>query len=270
MSHISDLPVMVPPDPMYAILYKKPGQLSMVMGGAGGQLTWRVPDSIIAQFLKVVGGLPEVIAVAGNPPSTITRIVSLRHPLFPNLLASDVQATGVGFAANGNPTMGNWWKYWDVQVTFSTPQYQVDGSDPFLNIATRPSGRTIAMPASAATFTAGDHPVIDPGVYVPGMTYEITINGLPSFSEAFWFGYFRTINSTTFRNFAPHTVLFNGPALNRTVTIGNVVRNNVTIPFEISALDWNYEAKASGALDTMSVNGSPWYTAVDFNQIFAQ
>ncbi len=269
MSKISDLPTVTPPDPQYGILHNKPGQLTMTGGASGGQLTWHVPNSIIAQFLKVVGGLPETIVLGGNPPQTVNRIVPLRHPLFPNMLASDVQAVGVGYGPTADATMGPWWSYWDVTVTFSTPQYQVDGSDPFLTIGARPSGRTIAMPASAATFPDASHPVIDPGVFVPGWTYEITINGAPSFDESFYNGYLRTLNSTVFRNCAVGTVLFPGPALSRTVTLGGVARNAITFPFEVSALDWNYEAKSNGAIDILSINAATWYSYKDFNLLLS-
>jgi hypothetical protein len=266
MSYYTDLPVSC----QKTWLQKKPAQLGMNSGTTTAQLTWQVPDVDIAQFMAVVSGLKETIVLPGNPPSTVQRIVPLRHPRFTNLLADSAQAVAKGFAPNGDPTLGNWWSSWDVQVDFRTPQFNVDGSDPFLTISARPSGRTIAMPASAATFSSdSSHPVIDPGVFIPGWTYEITINGAPTFDEAFYNGYLRTINTTTFRNCAPGTVLFPGPALNRTVTIGNVARNSITFAFEVSALNWNLQGKSDGTTDTLNFNGTPWYSSKDFNLLLS-
>jgi hypothetical protein len=251
MATVADLPASA------KILYGPGGQISgQVFAQCGADLTWSVPDVDVQQFLTVVGG-----GVSGGQGST-QWVIPLRHPSFTQLYAKSISGKTLGY-----DTVRKYFAMWAITVHFETPPYATNGPDAFLTIQGRPGGRAMALPASGGTLADGSRTAHDPGQWVPGFTYDVTVHQLPYLNEGGWLGFIRCVNSTTFRNCPPGTVLYSGPAFNRTTTFSGVTTYEVTHSFEVSAVDWNSEYGMDGSLQEWTSAGNTRYPKVDLNQL---
>jgi hypothetical protein len=240
--------------------------------GSGDKLTWVVPEADLTLFLKALTGLPETFTLPGTPPVSISRIVPLRSPYFPNVLADQFDCKSAGFrSASERATAAlltgqAWWSTYFVTVIFKTPQYQVDGSEPFMTVESDPSGRTDPVTASGMQFPDASHPTFDPGLWLPGENYRITLVGVPVPSRSIYLTYYGSVNSATWRGFPRGTVRYMAPSIRTTTTIGNVQSSTVCHHFETSTVDWNLAYKSDGTTGNLTVAGivNPRYAYKDF------
>jgi hypothetical protein len=225
---------------------------------------WYVPYEDSNAFLRAVAG-----DVQGDK-NQFTRIVPLRHVDLPWCVAYDLDGELVGWDETLTGPMGEvgYFAGLKCKIAYKVPAWDLDGADAFLEIAGRPSPRTLFAPGSAATFPDSSHPVHDPGIFVPGFQYDVTVHQLPFLDEATYQAYMGGVNNATFRRCPAGTVLYEGPSFVRTSTFGGVTTYKVTHSFQVSAVPWQYEAKASGALDAIQLNGSYRYFPTDFSVLF--
>lgn len=234
-----------------------------------GDVTFLVPMPVLTSFLQIVGG-----GVSGAKGST-QWVVPLQHPLFPWLIASRIGGEAVGWDGHSTAVFNSavvnggagFYSHMVVDVHFETPQWALSGGDAFLTINGRPSGRSMAVPASAGTLTDGTHPAHDPGIWVPGFTYDITVHSLPYIDPTGWLTYLPAVNSVAFRGVPAGQVLYNAPAFTSTKTFLGVQSYEVTHSFEVSAIPWNQEFGMNGNPQEWKPNGNDRYNALDLNQL---
>jgi hypothetical protein len=221
-----------------------------------GQCSWYVLATEITAFCRVVFG-------ATNTVNGYGYVVPMSHPDFPWLYAKSFDGEWCGWDQVNNHVLG-----YKVTVTFSSWPFAFSGSDAFLTIQSQPSGRAMALPASAGTLTDGTHPAHDPGGYFPGITYTITQHQLAYLNEAYYLTFANCVNSVAWRGYSAGYVLYNGPGITRTTTFAGVTTWEVTHTFEVSANQWNYEYGANGNLQEWKPNGVDRHGVADLNQVF--
>lgn len=226
---------------------------------------WVVPNAHITAAMTTIGGTAETIGVPGF--ASVTRLVPLRYPEYPSLIAEAAVARACGH--NGEKNGAGFYSHWKISVDFGSPDYDVDGPDAWLTVTTSPSGRSLPVPFGAIVASGGSAPAGARTVFVPGYTYSVTVHKLSFFDNAFYQGQLKRTNNALWRGCPAGTVLFNGPRMTRTSMLGGVKTYEVGLEFEVSALPWNYAVFPDGSVGpTTFLGGGDVYVPVDFHALF--
>lgn len=255
-------------------LYRSPSEVNLEGIATPGQKAtatemWQCLRSDLTAFLNVVIGSIEVVGGYGG---AVARRVPLRHPEYPFLLATGARSKCKGVLAGsgtGAAAVATFWKYADVQVSFSSMPYDISGQNAFLSRSGSPSSRPI--PGSAAGFRLGANPPpfdIDDGVEGEEFTY--TTHQLPTLPIAVYDGVRNCVNDGTFVGRPLGTVLYRGPQYNQTAQFDGSQSWEVTHQFSYSKVPWNSYYTPLGTVAALTrADGSLKYPLADLTQVFS-
>lgn len=260
MSTVSQLPASA------VRLFKQATEVSLEGLGTPGQKataseTWQVPMADRTDFLNTVAGTVEIVGGFGG---AVARVVPLRHPEYPNLLAVSARSKGKGWDGDEG-----FWAFADITVMFETRPYDLSGQNAFLSRSGQGSVRGI--PGPAANFLLGGvTPGFDPGEQIYGEEFSFTTHNLPTLPMSIYNTARNCVNSSAFFEYPPGTVLYNGPQYNQTQTIGGVTQWEVSHSFIYSKVPWNYYFASDGTLGVLTrADGSLKYEEQDLTTIFS-
>jgi hypothetical protein len=250
-------------------LFRPEAEISADMTTVEASASWWVDNADLTAALGVIGGTVETVSGFGSP---ITRVVPLRYPEYTWIVADNLRAVACGHDQKRVSTDG-FYTGWKIHVHFRKPRYDIEGPDAFLSVSWQSTGRILPGPASAFVGAgSGLHPIHDPGLWVPGRDYTITLHQLPIANLddylAFWTGAQRSVNASTYRGIPAGQLMFNGDSGYRTTTIANVTTYEVSLSFSASNVPWNQEVMGDGSLEDLLMDGNPRYPAIDFLTLF--
>lgn len=218
---------------------------------------WPSAQSFIEGKLEMVGGFT----------GTMIRRVPLRHPTYDNLLATGYSGSSLGFL-KGATDATNSRLYRTVEVTFSPPDYNLDGQKAFITESTSPSTRSLIAPPSIFLVN-GLAPTVDHEFEVPGTNLSLTLHQLDSLPLATYALYQRRVNNADFYGYEMGTLLYLGPSSNRTRNVGATLSYEVTHEFVWSSIAWNYVFTPAGTLSEMTyAGGTRRYPLANFQALF--
>lgn len=231
-----------------------------------GTINFKVKADEFRAAWPVICGTVESVGVSvGGTGATINRVIPLRHPWSPKMIAETANASFVGH--NQKTGADGFYSWCKVQVNFATPDYDIEGDDAFLTVSTRPSGRAINVPTAA--FSVGGFTAMNGTRFIPGYTYEIMLHKFPYFDVGLYQGISRSVNSAPWRGCPAGCAMFLGPTTTRTSTVLGVTSYEIGLAFDISSIPWNQELGADGLWYDCTFNGTNlWYPEVDFSQLF--
>ncbi len=218
---------------------------------------WYVDFADLATFLRVVGGTAESIG------GVLTRIVPLRFKDYDWAIAYDSNVEYVGYNSTTNT-----WKGAMATISYRIPDYGVSGTDAFLTISTTPQNRLMPLWSSGAAMASG---AVGGELHyeVPGFTYNVAMHRLADVPFSTWQSYAGYSNNATWRTFPAETVKFMGPTVQRTSAFNGVTTYEVTLAFEVSRVNWNYEFNAAGTLAYAYYGASTKrHPTADFTSVF--
>jgi hypothetical protein len=218
--------------------------------------SWYVPFEYMTTFLRTVGGTVE------NIGGILNRVVPLRFAEYTWCIAYDCNVEYVGWNATTNNFKGI-----QARISYRTPPYPVDGTDAFMTLGTQ--SQTYAIPAPAGILSGSGGSVSnDRNLDCGGMTFRLDFHKLASFDPSTYVSVGTVVNLNIWRSFAPGTVKFEGVGANRTTTFNGMTSWEVSYPFQVRYIPWNYEFMDNGSLGAVSYNGTPRYASADFSSVF--
>lgn len=225
---------------------------------ARGSITYIVPAGQLKGFLEVVGGKAELV---GNG---VTRVVPLRHPYYPFMVADRVECEGWGME-DGNPT------HWFATVDFATPDYDLDGKNAFLTIEGQGSHELVPLPNGSIKFLDGSRPTQAVGYPMGSMTVSVTIHQLPYLDLGRYLPYVGRANNAGFFGWPAGHVKYAGVAFYRTSTFSGVTTYQVTHQFQCREVPWGFEQHPDGITGWAQLlynNNLPVQARTDISQVF--
>ena len=217
---------------------------------------WYVPFAYMTNFLRTVGGTVE------NIGGILNRVVPLRFNEYTWCIAYDCSVEYVGWDASTNTFKGIM-----AKISYRTPPYPVDGTDAFMTLGTQAQAVGMATPAGMLSGSGG-RVGSDTQFQAGGMTYRWDFHKLASFDPSAYAAIGTVVNSNVWRGFAAGTVKFEGVGANRTTSFNGVTSWEVSFPFQVRFVPWNYEFMDDGSLGAVTYNGTSRYPAVDFASTF--
>lgn len=220
--------------------------------GVGGEASDLLP------FLQFVGGTPETITVGGV---TTERIVPLRDPYFPDMVAQRVRVdrTGRGIATTPGWTDAKVW------VDFALVPYDFAGDQPYLTLRRRYGASAITLPGQAYAVSSVrlNH---DVAIAMPEILYSATAYNVPSRDDSVYKVLMGKVNSDVFLGFDAETVRFDGVEDEIVKTIAFTTNRTVSLSLAWRPRSWNQVLLPSGVWATpLNVNdGSKLYTPAVF------
>jgi hypothetical protein len=240
----------------------EPGQ------GCTSSETWRVDTGDTLAFVNAIFGGPEVVGGWGG---SIVRVIPLRHPEFPALLATSFTSDTKGFTDNSQFIAGpmtGFWQYRFITVNFKTRPFLLTGQDAFMTQARSPEQRQI--PSGASNFKLnGNAPTFDPTDEINGESWTFTTHQLPSLDQDVYDKVRNCVNNGVFYGRPIGTVLYRGPSISETVTVTGQLTYEVTHNFSYSEVPWNKYYIGSVLYDMYRADGSTYkYLLADLTTIF--
>lgn len=264
MSELSSSPVPWKP------LYKPAGVIDLGPGGRGSSLAFHVGVNVggapldVLAFLQHIDGTPETVVLPGG--ITVERIVPLIHPYIPQMLARHVRAEGTGRPIAVAPG----YEDWKVTVDFESTLFGLGGDQPFLTINRNYGGNFVTRPGTAYVgFTNGIRLRQDVGVFLPEVSYQVTLYQVPAVNDALICGLTGKVNLTEFLGRPPGTVRFDGLQTSYTQSTWNQVTFTVAFAFSFRLVPWSDVVFPDGTTDT-AVNvdtGDPIYLLDELNDL---
>lgn len=246
-------------------LYKPAGTVGGDERGWGGSLGFHVGSGAGGQpmdmitFLQFVGGTSETITVGST---TYERIVPLKHPYFPAMVAVGARAQGIGTALAVAPG----WSDWVVEVDFAVVPYSFGGDQPYLTIRRKYGASAITLPGRAYAISGVplNH---DVAVMIPEVVYSVTAYNVPSMDDTVFKTLVGKVNSTTFLGYTPETVRFDGIEDEIVMTIGFTQNRTVSMAITWRPRSWNEVLLPSGvwAAPINIADGTKLYGSGDLN-----
>jgi hypothetical protein len=162
------------------------------------------------------------------------------------------------------------YRYAQVDLTYSTPSYNMSGTDAFVTIEGEAGGQEVTVPFQSYSFSDGSKPEQPVGILVPNQQITMTYHRVPYVDYSTFTGYAGTVNSATFLGLSAGYVLCNPIKWSTGITVGSLPLYEVTYSFSWRAVPWNKFLKADGTYDTLTNSaGSPVFGSTDFNALFS-
>lgn len=243
---------------------KAPPTLRMNRQGTEARMAWKVLKAEADAALTAIGGVAETATIFGQ---SVSRIVPLRHPDYPDwLICDEVSATDMGW-----DTAAEREEFTHIEVVFRTPNYDITGDSPYVEFSGDPAVRTVPSPA-AAWLVDGLAPHRDPDLEIGGADFQLVLHNCPTIDLGPLLTYSRYVNSAPWYGCPVGTVLYHGPRWNRQIRLGNQSSWQIGLAFSATSPEcpWNYYGAADGSLAELATAGSVRrYPAVNFNLLFA-
>ena len=201
----------------------------------------------------------------------MSRIVTLQHPRFTNLYASEVQWEDRGESGNTTDLYGGF-THTLINVTFKTPEFPPTGDNAFLEFRGRCAPRMGRVPAEAVTI-GGVPSVFDTDQLIGGSDFEIVLHQLPSFDYPYYLARQNRTNSAAWTfmgvTYPAESLLFLGPSWHMKRQVGGVEQWEVGLGFQATTSDflWNRNRDATGAIGLELVAGQRKYPLLNFNEL---
>lgn len=237
-----------------------PGQQPRIRYHANGfeaSDQWYVDFADLTRFMQVVGGTVESVG------GVLNIVVPLRFKDYEFAIATSCEPEYVGYNSTTNT-----WKGAKVNVSYETPTYGVTGADAFLTESTNPSNRVLPLWTSAAAMASG---AVGGDLHyeIGGFTYSVALHKRASLPLATWQSYGGYVNDATWRTYPAETVKFVGPSSQSTSSFNGIRTYEVTLLFEVSRINWNYEFNSAGTLAYAYYGGSnKRHPTASFSSIF--
>jgi hypothetical protein len=248
----------------FRTLYAPAGTVGMGNGAVGSSLGFHVGVGVggvatdMIDFLTFVGGTSEDVTIGGL---TVSRIVPLKHPYFPAMVAVGARAEGTGRGIDAEPG----WTDWRILVDFAVIPYAFGGDTPYLTVRRNYGASAITLPgrAYAVSGTPLNH---DVAVMVPEVSYNVTKYNVPTMDDSVYKTLAGKVNSDVFLGYAAETVRFDGVQDEISQTIAFTTNRTVSLAVAWRPRSWNQILLPSGVWATpVNVSdGSKMYTPAPF------
>ena len=232
----------------YHILTNPRWQIGGDAGGYGASLTFRVGAGVpggsqadIFTFIDFVGGVEEFVTIGGVDT---TRVVPLRHPFLPGMVAVALRAEGTGRPSVDAPGSTDA----KIHVDFAVVPYGFDGSTPHMTLNRDYGAEAITLPGQAYA-VGGTRLNHDVAVVMPIQHYTVTHYNVPTLDDSLFATLVGKVNNATFLDRAAGTWLFGGVRDQITRTIGGTLNRTVVVSTDMiqEALEKIYPAPALAA-----------------------
>lgn len=229
-------------------------------GGTDAVMAWICKQSEASAALGVIGGTTETITCMG---ASVSRIVPLRHPAYPWLIADEVTAEDFGWEAAGGGVPAE--TDTKITVVFKSPSWDMSGSQSFLEFVGQGSSRMIPAPQGA--YQSGHQPgETTAGEQANGADFQLILHQVPSFNLGTLCALMNTTNNATFYGNPAGTVLFLGPSWQIQQQLGGVLSWRVGLGFKATDPNrpWNYGYLSDNTWgQILKADGSLRYPLVD-------
>ncbi len=252
----------------YRILHNPGGTLGGDERGVGGSLGFHLGANVpgggglatdVLDFITFLGGAVETVVIGGV---AVERIVPLRHPYLPDMVALSYRAERTGKPIAAIPG----WADWKVFVEFGTVPFAFGGDTPYLTIRRRYGASAITQPGKAYAISGVplEH---DVAVVIPEILYSATKYNVPTMDDSVYKTLAGKVNDATFLGYAAETVRFDGVEDEINVTVGFVTTRTVSLSLAWRPRSWNEVLLPSGVWAApLNINdGSKMYAAGDFS-----
>lgn len=239
-------------------------------GGWGGSMAFHVgagvtggggsPDHIYP-FVTFVGGQVETVSIGGV---LVERIVPLRHPYLPWMVATRVRAVGTGQTLPGAPGSTDA----KVMVDFEIPLYGFGGDTPYSVLRHRGDATAITLPGRAYA-VSGVPLQHDVAISMPGILFSFTLYQVPTLNIDLYTSLCGKVNNATFLGRDAGTVRFDTFEDEISTTIGGVQTKSVSLALAWRPRPWNQVLLPNGSWsEPLNVNdGSKIHTTADFSSL---
>lgn len=261
MSYVTDLPAS-------ALLTYAPN--ATVSGDESG---WRAEMGWVCDYADQDAFLATVAGTAENVGNNITRIVPLRHPRYPDMLAFNVKSQGTGHDPNATPSVAGYqYEKAKILVSFKSWPFPIVGNQPFMTLRLRKSSEAITIPQAGYKFTSTGQILqgVDAAVIVPTTVYSLTMYQCPTLDDDLITSIqANPVNSDTIFNKAPGYVRFDGCDSEISQTVTGVITYTKTLTFTYRTAPWNQVLNPAGAWEApvKISDGSNMYGTSALNQL---
>jgi hypothetical protein len=261
VSTVADLPT------PWSYLYAPQLRVSGDRGGWRSTLAFRCTFANLANFATIIGGAPQTITTTWG---SISRIVSLQHPLYPALWADRVQCEATGTASTTSTALADLYTDARVFVDFGTIPYPVTGDSAYMTWEVDQGAVYTTQPGRKFKFASGEPLDQDAGAWSVQNTYILTLYQCPSQGDANIDLLSGKLNNATFFGRPANSLLFGGCKSIYEVSVAGVVRYTKSYVFTYRSYSWNQAYKRDGTLDTpVDPAGNAPYQTGDFNLLFS-
>lgn len=230
----------------YGPYARKPNTMGrMSRQGTEETISWIIKTENYPDAVDVIAGVVESVVILGT---VVTRIIPMKHPDFPALLAEDIVWRHMG---EGGSTFGGY-THTRLDVTFRTQNYQTSGPLAYVEPIATPSQRSVPTPSAA--WTVGGDPVFrDPDYSVGGSDIKLIMHHCPPIDNGTLNVYARYVNDDPFLGNPRGCVLYHGGEQIPQSSI-STAGQRVILSFSATTPEypWNYFSKADGSLALLS------------------
>jgi hypothetical protein len=194
--------------------------------------------------------------------ASVERIVPLRHPFLPNLVA-----VGVRWRCTGRPIEEDpGWTDAKIEIEFGVPAYNLDT---FYTVRTRFGGEFDTIPNAAMAFADGTRITGDWGVFVPEIAMVVTTFQSPAPVGPAIGNLVGKVSSATFLGWSAGYVRFDGVESDFAQTMAMTTTYVKSFAITFRSRPWNEVMKPSGASEVpLNVStGLPKYQSGDLNAL---
>ena len=193
--------------------------------GGEGSIRFLVSGPQVQAFCDVLAGKPATAVTIGG--TAATRMIPLRHPRDSTMYAYTSRIyPPEGIVANEGPPgsgFGIDFEWYFADVRFRVPTWSASGSYPMVTYDEDAGMEMRTRPGTAYQFPSDGLRVLhDVGVPNGVVKFALTFEGLTSLDSALFRSLIGTVNSTTFFDCPPGTVLYEGCSSSGQYQIGGV------------------------------------------------
>jgi hypothetical protein len=251
----------------WTYLRKPPLRLTAQGDGYQSSLAFETDFSNLSNFILTVGGTANTITATWG---SLSRITPLQHPLFPSLLAFEVDAEACGEASTTSSTLANMWSRVRLNINFRSVPYDQTGDQAYMTIEEDVGSTYTTFPGRKLAFTDGEPIDQDAGTFVGTKNYQVTVYQAPSLDSSVTDALIGKINNATFLGFAAESLLFGGVRSSYERSVGGLVRYQKTFTFAYQSHSWNQAYKKNGTLGTVvDPAGNNLYSTGNFYLLMA-
>ncbi len=257
----------------YVILYRQPATLSGDESGWRSTYTFGVAAEDHDDFCVFLSGGIAIEIDLGS--STAWRHIPCSDPYRVDLICKRISSTFTGSYTSGNPDPIKNWSHAKVMVEFGTVPYSVDGSTPFMTLATRAAPEAITLAGRQLVHSTDSSPIqADAAISVAAESLSITIYNAVYDQAAdvtLAATYRETVNSDSLFGIYPaYTLRYDGMDRQTTYTATGQVTCQKTYYFYSRSVDLRKVLRPNGLWDfAVKPDASYIYTPVAYAPLFS-
>jgi hypothetical protein len=223
-------------------------------GGREGEITFQVGLNDIGSFLTTLAGTTETVTLTGG--GTMDRIVPLKHPDDPTMLAMSYRAEAYGTPnGTGASIHSTQFSHHRVRVQFATLPFGVGGDSPFYSLSTETAESFETIPNVTLHFSNGTAPTGEFGIPAPLSVLNLTTYLNPTPVDYALSALVGKINSVAFDDYPPFTLRFT--RINSEAQQGMFSRSLVkSYGFQFRDPHWNKILRNDGVWDTATIGST--------------